>query len=231
MLKRCSKCKNEKPTEAFGKAKNRKDGFRPHCKECRKLEPARSDYKKQWYQKNRDLTIERVTLRAKNKKDEIIVYKKEYYKKNEEQEKARAKKHYYSFHEKNKKRNRERCKTPKGKEYYKKTIFKRTWRNLLRRTLIWLEQKKYDRTMVMLGYSANDLKNHIEKLWTEGMNWDNYGEWHIDHIKPLCTFSKNSLPSEVNALNNLQPLWATTRTINGKVFEGNLNKSKKYYEI
>jgi hypothetical protein len=52
------------------------------------------------------------------------------------------------------------------------------------------------------------LKTHIESLFTEGMSWDNHGKWHIDHIKPVVSFDKDIHPSVVNALSNLQPLWA-----------------------
>ena len=31
----------------------------------------------------------------------------------------------------------------------------------------------------------------------------------------------------VNALSNLRPMWATTRKINGIIYEGNLNRTKK----
>ena len=44
--------------------------------------------------------------------------------------------------------------------------------------------------------------------FTEGMTWDNYGEWQIDHIVPL---SSGETLEELIALNhytNLQPLWA-----------------------
>lgn len=41
----------------------------------------------------------------------------------------------------------------------------------------------------------------------DGMSWDNYGEWHIDHIKPVSKFEKNEKQSVVNSLDNLQPLW------------------------
>ena len=68
--------------------------------------------------------------------------------------------------------------------------------------------KKEGKTIDILGYSALDLKKHIEALFTDGMSWENYGEWHIDHIKPVTKFDKNELPSVVNALSNLQPLWA-----------------------
>lgn len=81
------------------------------------------------------------------------------------------------------------------------------WRRMLYRTLSNTKTSKSDHTINLLGYSANDLKIHIESLFVDGMSWDNYGEWEIDHIKPLSKFDKDSLPSVVNALSNLQPLW------------------------
>ena len=56
------------------------------------------------------------------------------------------------------------------------------------------------------------------------MSWDNYGEWHIDHIVPVREFTNDVPASIVCALDNLQPLWKTTREIHGKFYEGNLNK-------
>lgn len=42
------------------------------------------------------------------------------------------------------------------------------------------------------------------------MTWENHGEWHIDHIKPLTP--KNPIPLDelIRRLHytNLQPLWA-----------------------
>jgi hypothetical protein len=81
----------------------------------------------------------------------------------------------------------------------------------------------------MLGYSANDLKVHIESLWTPGMTWDNHGEWHIDHIRPLSSFPQDADVSIVNALANLQPLWATTRFVDGILYEGNINKNGRWF--
>jgi hypothetical protein len=44
------------------------------------------------------------------------------------------------------------------------------------------------------------------------MTWDNYGEWHIDHIIPISAFNFNS-PEDFDfkrcwALKNLRPIWA-----------------------
>jgi hypothetical protein len=71
-----------------------------------------------------------------------------------------------------------------------------------------------------------ELKQHLESLFTKDMSWDNYGEWHIEHIKDVVLFDKETLPSVVNALSNLKPMWATTREIDGVIYEGNLNKRK-----
>ena len=40
------------------------------------------------------------------------------------------------------------------------------------------------------------------------MSWENWGEWHIDRIIPVSKFDEETPPSIVNALTNLQPLWA-----------------------
>jgi len=60
----------------------------------------------------------------------------------------------------------------------------------------------------MLGYSSNDLKIHMELLFSDGMSWENWGEWHIDHKTPVSKFDKKVPVSTINSLDNLQPLWA-----------------------
>lgn len=62
----------------------------------------------------------------------------------------------------------------------------------------------------ILGCSINELKKHLESKFQLNMSWDNYGKWHIDHIKPLASFNLTE-PEQVKiACNytNLQPLWA-----------------------
>jgi hypothetical protein len=61
-----------------------------------------------------------------------------------------------------------------------------------------------------LGCSIEDLKKHLESQFQEGMNWSNYGSWHIDHIIPLAAFDLSN-PNELKSAchySNLQPLWA-----------------------
>jgi hypothetical protein len=76
---------------------------------------------------------------------------------------------------------------------------------------------KESSTFELLKYTPEDFKNHIESLFTDGMSWDNYGKWHVDHIIPVSKFDKNTPLFIINSLDNLQPLWALE----------NLSKSNK----
>lgn len=64
----------------------------------------------------------------------------------------------------------------------------------------------------ILGYSSDDLRAHLERQFAKGMSWDNYGEWHVDHIVPVASFEFDSADHPDFAacwsLTNLQPLWA-----------------------
>lgn len=110
------------------------------------------------------------------------------------------------------------------REYNKKNIplynIKYPWRKAIRTllysTLKRIGTKKESKTQDMLGYSAEDLKIHLESLFLEGMSWDNYGDWHIDHIIPVFSFDKNIHVSIINSLSNLQPLWKFDNLSKGK---------------
>lgn len=71
-------------------------------------------------------------------------------------------------------------------------------------------QSKKDRTMSLVGCTANELKAHLESLFSPGMSWDNRREWHIDHIIPLAKFDLTDPEQQAAAFHytNLQPLWA-----------------------
>lgn len=210
MEKICSKCKDKKDISCFAKKYKTSDGTQKYssiCKDC----------------VNDNDTIRRESNEYKEKKKE---YDDSYYEQNQEQIKNRKKEYHIENREKILEKKSIYRKIPENRERNKKYIKKYkienkekyyayrkrnhhiiVWRNMLYRTLVHLGTEKEGDTKEMLGYSAVQLKHHIEKQFLEGMSWENHGEWEIDHIKPLTKFDMFSDVSEVNALSNLQPLW------------------------
>jgi len=94
------------------------------------------------------------------------------------------------------------------------------------RTAIWTVLKenkmdKYGHYFEILQYSPEELATHLENQFTEGMSWENYGEFHIDHIIPISSFNIQEIGDNEFmrcwSLENLQPMWG----------EENIRKSNK----
>lgn len=84
----------------------------------------------------------------------------------------------------------------------------------------------------LVGYTLSDLIKHLESKFTPGMCWELYGsEIETDHIIPISSFNITSYDCDdfkkCWSLNNLQPLWETTRVIDGIKYIGNRNKRDK----
>jgi len=79
-------------------------------------------------------------------------------------------------------------------------------------------------TFEHLPYTPLQLKEHIESQFTEGMTWENYGDWNVDHIIPQAALPYKSLKEEnfqkCWALKNLRPLWAKENQSKGSYYEG-----------
>ena len=69
---------------------------------------------------------------------------------------------------------------------------------------------KSSKTIKLLGLNYKEFKEYFEKLFRKGMNWENHGEWHIDHIVPCAKFDLTNPEHQKICFNykNLQPLWA-----------------------
>lgn len=60
----------------------------------------------------------------------------------------------------------------------------------------------------LLGCEFAVFKQHLESQFTEGMSWENYGAWELDHIHPVAVADT---PEKVRMLfhyTNIQPLWS-----------------------
>lgn len=75
-----------------------------------------------------------------------------------------------------------------------------------------IKEKKDRPTFEIFGYSKIALMQHLERQFLSGMNWQNMGKWHIDHIVPLSSFNISAANDPALrvawGLPNLRPLWA-----------------------
>jgi len=99
-------------------------------------------------------------------------------------------------------------------------IQRRIRENVARRMRHLLHGQKSQHTVELLGCSADFLKSHLEGTWSEGMSWDNYGVWHIDHRIPCAAFDQSDPTERAACWNyrNLQAMWGAE----------NLSKSNEF---
>jgi hypothetical protein len=193
LFKKCSKCNIEKELTEFSKAKRYKDGLQYKCKSCqKKWREQNKEYNKEYYQQNKK-------------------YFKEYYQQN--------KKYYKQYEEENREQRNKYQKEYRRDKRKIDPLYKMK-HNLRTRTYYAFKRKGYSKdtkTQKMLGVDWEVAKQHIERQFTKGMNWDNYGQWQIDHIIPIASANTEQELKKLCHYTNLQPLWA----------QDNLSKSDK----
>lgn len=192
----CTRCKCSLDKGLFGKSSKAKDGLKPRCRECHNI--ANAEYRRRnpdaqrassdrW----RRLNPERVRAAAAKRR-----------KANPAKFSAYTRKHRAKDLEASRMRDRERNALPHIAPM----------RALGQRIRSLLGGKESITTASLVGYTGHELREHLERQFEPGMNWDNYGEWHVDHIIPLSSFCITSLndPELRRAwgLPNLRPLWA-----------------------
>lgn len=67
---------------------------------------------------------------------------------------------------------------------------------------------KRSATFDLLGYTPDDLRQHIERQFVKGMSWENRKEWQLDHIVPMNTAKTEEDVIRLNCLSNLRPMWS-----------------------
>ena len=83
-----------------------------------------------------------------------------------------------------------------------------------------LKHNKEMHSMEYLGCTIEELRQHIESQFKEGMSWNNYGKWHIDHIIPIKYKQDGIIPTLEEVAKrlhytNTQPLWASDNISKG----------------
>ena len=77
-------------------------------------------------------------------------------------------------------------------------------------------------TLSLVGCDPSTLKSYIESKFKPGMTWENYGKWHIDHIRPCASFDLMNEDEQKACFHytNLQPLWAFENQSKGDKYNG-----------
>jgi hypothetical protein len=195
-MKQCVRCKKNKKLTQFHKQKASADGHKSWCKICTQ------EYGIKHKQKNRKkIQKQQKEYKIKNKNN-LNEYNKQWRKDNPDKVFEIRKKYRKKYRDKINKRRRQKLK--ENINFRLRTIISNRIRMALSRGS--KNSTAYDLT----GCSWEDLKLYLESRFTVGMSWDNFGEWHIDHIKPCCSFDLTDREQQKLCFHytNLQPLWA-----------------------
>lgn len=197
VLKRCYRCNQQKPLDAFNACKSGTHGRHGHCRSCQK------NVRREWYSKNSEQ--EKDNRRAYGKSEKAIVMRRARYAKNRD---------------KLLERNRQYRATPAARaKAAKARLAKETRdpsaklaRNLrvrLRKVVVGINRSAS--TMALLGCTIPELKKHLEQQFAPGMSWENYGYrgWHIDHKLPCASFdlTRDTDQKTCFHFSNLRPMW------------------------
>jgi len=187
------------------------------CKSCDCIRSR--EYRKE----NKEKIAEQRKKSYEENKEERNQKCREYYEENKEELRQKAKEYRENNPEKikeyqgeYKEANREEL-TKKNMDYKRKRLAEDPLFKLIdglrSRILLAIKSQageKAAKSMELLGCSVQHVRDHLESQFTEGMTWENRGEWHIDHILPCASFNLEDPQEQKKCFHwtNLQPLWA-----------------------
>ena len=183
-MKKCRACKAIKLLDEFCKSSTIRGGYDIYCRDC-KLEKHRA-YCKKYPDKDRA---------RKQKEHEINMERMK-----TDPEYAQKRRKYRNHYERERKKQ-----DPQFKLHMR-------MKSSIHHSLKYGNGKNGRKWEKLVGYTCNDLMKHLQRQFQPGMSWNNYGEWHIDHIVPISAFNfqdaENIDFKRCWALKNLRPLWA-----------------------
>jgi predicted DNA-binding transcriptional regulator AlpA len=149
---------------------------------------------KRWREKNKDSVREYVKTWNEKNKEHRKEYLKEYREKNIENIRKT-------------KRDYERNRKESDPLYKLISNFRTAIYQVLKESNVEKNKHYFD----ILQYTPESLIKHLESQFENNMNWDNYGEWHVDHKLPITSFNIEEMGDEEFmrcwSLDNLQPMW------------------------
>ena len=188
-LKTCSRCEESKPetSEHFTPRKRCRNGLSRWCKPCE------AAYAREWRAQNPEKSSAAARLRYAKDPDKHKGHGRRYNKRHPER-RLQIMRNY---------------RVKKGEAFRLRNNLGAYLSATLRKAGMTKNRSSWEE---ILGYTADDLIRHVERQFTKGMTWGNYGKWHLDHITPVVSFSYESVndPDFLAcwSLANLRPMWA-----------------------
>ena len=150
-------------------------------------------------------------------KEKYNAYAREYYKQHREEKIAYQK--TYRAQKKNDPDYKEKIRARSLKRYHNpNTNLSLRLRHRIYMAITKKGYHKNKKVEEILGCSIDTFKEYITALFQPGMSWDNYGEWHLDHIKPLSLAQNEQEIYKLCHYTNYQPLWAQDNLQKGNKF-------------
>lgn len=237
--KECKICKLIKIRDNFTKLKSNKDGLASYCKDCRRFKDKEiknnvlknpieiiENYNKICIKCNIEKNIINYKINRKSSDNffnicNICLPTNKW---NKEKQRLSEKK----YREKNYEKIKEKDNKPNNKIRH----------NLNKRIAMLMIQnnsRKKNKTIDYIGCDINFFKKWMEFQFQEGMTWENYGKWHLDHVKPCASFNLLNDDDIKECFNwkNIQPLWANlnlkkSNKIDIEMIEKHTNKANIY---
>src|ERR1035441_4236224 len=224
----CTKCKQPQIIDNFSKNPRYKDGYITWCKSCMKIAA------KKHYQNNKEHCNSIVRQYQNEHVEQIREYNRNRYK-NDPSVKEYMKQYKETHKEQLKTWNQEWAKNNVERRRENKRRWDRKHRldphhrlsNNIRTSMYHALQGKkgYHKWESLVGYTLQDLINHVQLKLTPDMTWDNYGSiWQIDHITPKSWFKYQAAEDPQFkacwSLSNLQPKLKTENISKGNRYIG-----------
>jgi hypothetical protein len=169
----------------------------------------RREYQKAYREANAEKRRAYQERYAKENREQLRVYYRDYWARNKDKKAAKGRRHY---------QNRKSQINDRRRAYQQGNLQARLAATLRSRLSVAIRgRQKGGSAISMLGCSIDDFKRYIEIQFEHGMTWDNWGEWHIDHIRPLDSFDL-TIAEDVSVAchyTNMQPMWSRSNLSKG----------------
>lgn len=238
--KACTKCGEWKSIDLFPRDKTASDGRRSSCRECERVRTSK------WRAENPEKARESTRRYREMHGDRERAQAKKYKSENKEKISAsyaawidRNPEYHRNYRELNKERRREynriwytknpeKAKAKARRNYLANRTDPKSRLSVNMKCGMWAYfkqgAKRRKSWIDLVPYSVEELVSHLEKQFTVGMTWSNYGLWHVDHIIPLKLFNYER-PEDLDfarawSLDNLRPLWASDNQRKSAKYDG-----------